>query len=405
MATVITSLATVLPVIGKTVVSWLWGGFKNIEATDYSNVVLSILLYAGIGFLDVTVNISLYVYNYLINNVRMLYTTTQSAGLLFKQSYKTTLLFCKNSFFSRLYPLNTKNRSYFNWSHKGNKINRLSCLSNGHMLNNKFQRLNARNLMWLIGFVEGDGSFSVNKNGKYVKYEFCIELGLRDIQLLYKIKFMLNDYGSITTRKRGTVELARFKISSKPILKDLIIPILKDLIIPIFDEYNMLTSKHYDNPNFRTCLLQNYVYSDTLPAYIRPSVTPINKVEDILSLPYFDNWLVGFIEAEATFSTFQPTGDSNKTALFGVCQTNGLQIITAIKVRLNLKTNPYLDTAGNTHSYVINTTSKHGVQNVISFLKDTPVKLKGYKREQYLKWLHEMRTNNKYRSLNIPMDY
>jgi len=116
-ATVITSLATVLPVIGKTVVSWLWGGFMNIEATDYSNVVLSILLYAGIGFLDVTVNISLYAYNYLINNVRMLYTITQSAGLLFKQSYKTIKLFCKNSFFSRLYPLNTKNRSYFNWSH------------------------------------------------------------------------------------------------------------------------------------------------------------------------------------------------------------------------------------------------------------------------------------------------
>lgn len=218
--------------------------------------------------------------------------------------------------------------------------------------------------MWLIGFVEGDGSFSINWNGKYVKYEFCIELGLRDIQLLHKIKFMLNYYGSIITRKRGTVELARFKISSKPILKD--------LIIPIFDEYNMLTSEHYDYVHFRTCLLQNYVYSDTLPAYIRPSITPINKVEDILSLPYFDSWLVGFIEAKATFSTFQPSGASNKTALFGVCKTNGLQIITAIKVRLNFKSNPYLDTTGNNHSYVINTTSKHGIQNVISFLKILP---------------------------------
>jgi len=31
-ATVITSLATVLPVVGKTVVSWLWGGFYKREA-------------------------------------------------------------------------------------------------------------------------------------------------------------------------------------------------------------------------------------------------------------------------------------------------------------------------------------------------------------------------------------
>ena len=46
-----------------------------------------------------------------------------------------------------------------------------------------FQRLNAEDLAWFVGFVEGDGSFSVNKNGNYIKFEFTIKLSIRDIQL------------------------------------------------------------------------------------------------------------------------------------------------------------------------------------------------------------------------------
>ena len=38
------------------------------------------------------------------------------------------------------------------------------------------QRLNAKDLSWLVGFIEGDGCFSVNKNGKYAKYELAIEV-------------------------------------------------------------------------------------------------------------------------------------------------------------------------------------------------------------------------------------
>jgi len=33
------------------------------------------------------------------------------------------------------------------------------------------QRLPSEDLMWFVGFVEGNGSFSINKNGKYAKYE------------------------------------------------------------------------------------------------------------------------------------------------------------------------------------------------------------------------------------------
>ena len=86
--------------------------------------------------------------------------------------------------------------------------------------------------MLLVGFVEGDGSFSVN-----------IEIHISDIKLLYKIKSILGGFGSITTRKRTNTEVARLKISSK-----------NDLIsLPIFDKYGMLTNKQHDYLYFKSC--------------------------------------------------------------------------------------------------------------------------------------------------------
>ena len=65
------------------------------------------------------------------------------------------------------------------------------------------QRLNAGDLVfaYLVGLIEGDGWFSVAKNGKYVKYEFGIEMNIRDVQLLYKIKEILG-VGTIDIRQR-----------------------------------------------------------------------------------------------------------------------------------------------------------------------------------------------------------
>ena len=90
------------------------------------------------------------------------------------------------------------------------------------------QRLNARDHMWLVGFVEGDGYFGVTRNGKYVKYVFSIDLQISDIQLLYKIKDILGGNGVILTKKCNKV--ARFYISSKIILRT--------VILPIFDKYS-----------------------------------------------------------------------------------------------------------------------------------------------------------------------
>lgn len=360
----ITSLASAIPVFGNTIVSYLWGGSSS-GALDHGNVIIKTLINAGTGFLIPNRNTwiqGLYIYfmsvlsfiTFLQNKVKIMYTIAQSAGLV-KRFYNT----CTNP-----------------------------------------QRLNSEDLMWFVGFVEGDGSFSVNKNGKYAKYEFNIELSKRDIQLLYKIKTMLG-VGSITMRTRGKIELACLKISSKT---DLI-----SIIVPIFDKYKMLTNKHFDFIHFKYCLLNNIVYYQDVPLYTRPK-DPFLKVEEILKVLYFDCWLVGFIEAESSFTTYITQKAYEKTlkgeipalvASFEISQTNALDIIIAIQKRLNITANPFLYKS----NYKLKTTSIRGIQNVINFLKQTPAKLKGYKRAQYLKWLHSIRAEQRYINVNVPFKY
>lgn len=160
-----------------------------------------------------------------------------------------------------------------------------SMFLNRFISKNKFQRLNAESLMWLVDFVEGDGYFEANKNGKYVKYCFSIKLQIADIHLLYNIKNLLGGYGSIIIR--GKSRSAKFIISSKIDLKK--------VIIPIFDKFSMLISKHYDYLYFKECLNNHIFLLFVLSIYTRLNVTLFNDMEEVLSLPYFDNWLVSFI--------------------------------------------------------------------------------------------------------------
>lgn len=353
MATVITSLATVIPVVGKTIVYWLWGGLFK-KAPNCGNTVLKTLLNAGKGFFDLLKKVCYYVINYncfnymFQNNIKMFHMTTQSADL-----------------------------------------------SSSSKKSDKSQRLNAEDLMWFVGFVEGDGCFSVNKNGKYFKCEFSIEIHLNDIKLLYKVKQLLGGYGSISTRVKENTSIALLKISSK---SDLI-----RVICPIFDKYPMLTAKQYDYLHFRTCLLLNNPYFDNLPNYSRPNNTPFLNVNDILALDYFDNWLVGFIEAEGCFSVFHATNETNKTCYFSISQKNGLQIMHAIQSRLKLNVNPYYNQV--LDIYGLSSSGARGNQNIINFMSLTPTKLKGLKKTNYLKWLREIRINDRYSKINVPNKY
>jgi len=141
------------------------------------------------------------------------------------------------------------------------------------------QRLHAgdHTYAYLVGLFEGDGYFSISKKGKYLTYELGIELSIKDVQLVYKIKKILG-IGVVSFRTRNNIEMVALKIRDKTHLKS--------FIIPIFDKYPMFSNKQYDYLRFRNTLLSNLIYSKDLPFYLR-SKENINSVESIVNSSYF----------------------------------------------------------------------------------------------------------------------
>nr|YP_010390718.1 LAGLIDADG endonuclease [Fusarium austroamericanum]YP_010390875.1 LAGLIDADG endonuclease [Fusarium cortaderiae]YP_010391032.1 LAGLIDADG endonuclease [Fusarium mesoamericanum]UPX01349.1 LAGLIDADG endonuclease [Fusarium austroamericanum]UPX01402.1 LAGLIDADG endonuclease [Fusarium austroamericanum]UPX01721.1 LAGLIDADG endonuclease [Fusarium cortaderiae]UPX01772.1 LAGLIDADG endonuclease [Fusarium cortaderiae]UPX02305.1 LAGLIDADG endonuclease [Fusarium mesoamericanum] len=258
------------------------------------------------------------------------------------------------------------------------------------------QRLHAEDLAYayLVGLFEGDGFFSITKKGKYLTYELGIELSIKDVQLIYKIKALLG-IGVVSFRKRNEVEMVSLRIRDKKHLKN--------FILPIFDKYPMFSNKQYDYLRFRSALLSGIIYSEDLPEYTRSNV-PLNSVESILDKSYFSAWLVGFIEAEGCFSIYKLKKDNDYlVASFDIAQKDGDILIKAISKYLSFTTTVYLDKYDCSRLKV---TSVRSIENTINFLDRAPVKLMGNKRLQYLLWIKQLRTISRYaEKIKIPSIY
>lgn len=346
-ATVITNLLSAIPWLGKSLVEFVWGGL-NTDEPHYSNVVLIILLNAGkspnLGFVyDLLLLIILF-----IINVKITMTRRQSAGI---RSMSTSIV-----------P----------------------------------QRLQAENLIYayLVGLFEGDGYFTIGKKGKYLSYELGIELSIKDVQLIYKIKRILG-IGVVSFRKRNNIEIVTLRIRNKEHLKK--------YIIPIFDKYPMFSNKQYDYLRFKNALISGIILYDDLPKYNRSSES-LNNVESIINTSYFPAWLVGFIEAEGCFSTYSIKKDNDYlVASFEIAQTNGEVIICAIHKYLSFTTTIYLDKI---NCYKLKVTGVRSIENIVKFLYKAPVKLLGKKKLQYLLWIKQLRKISRYSyNINIPSNY
>ena len=336
LATVITNFLSAVPYIGKDLVELVWGGLYT-DGPQYGDVLLKILLIAG-------------------KSSNKVYDSLRSWGL--KMDVKKAIIRRQSA---------------------GVKAS---------------QRLDAGDLRlaYLVGLYEGDGYFSITKNGKDVKYEIGIELSIRDVQLIYKIKSIWG-IGKVSFRERGEIRMVSLRIRKKEHIKS--------RVMPIFDKYQMFSKKHYDYLRMRDALVSDVKYYDELSEYKR-SDKPINNVESIKNSYYFTAWLVGFIEAEGCFSIYKEKG-KHATASFDISQTDSETEIEAIKEYLSISNAIYKD---KTNNYRLKVSSIRSIENVIKFLGKAPVKLLGNKRLQYILWLKNLRTIPRYsRRIAIPSRY
>jgi ubiquinol-cytochrome c reductase cytochrome b subunit len=237
------------------------------------------------------------------------------------------------------------------------------------------QRLNAENLnyAYLVGLFEGDGFFTVTKKGQYFQCEIGIELSIKDVQLIYKIKSILG-VGIVGFRERiGGIKMVYLRVRKKH-------HIIKN-ILPIFDKYSLFSNKHYDYLRLRKVILCDTVFYEDISEYLRPNI-PFNSTESIINASYFSAWLIGFIEAEGCFSIYKLSkNDDYLVASFDISQTDGEILILAIRKYLSLTPLVYKDI---TNNFKLKVTNVRSINNIIKFMYKAPVKLLGDKKLKYL---------------------
>ena len=167
---------------------------------------------------------------------------------------------------------------------------------------------------------------------------------------------------------------------------------LRKVIIPIFDKYPFFSNKQYDYMRFKTLLLSNVIFSKDWVPYIRSNIT-LNTVESIINASYFPAWLIGFVEAESSFSIYKLKSSSSYIASFEITQTYGEILILAIKKFLRLTPNVIKD---NNNNYRLKVSSIRGIENIIKFMDKAPIKLLGYKKLQYIIWLKKLKKIPRY---------
>lgn len=313
----------------------------------------------------------------------------------------------KNPLFGVNYSLNINNtsavrmfstRGQYAWEEKIYLKDSLNISS--HQRLNVKQSTNDWFEQWLVGFTDGDGSFSVLRQDRNSYYlEFTISQSLSNLKVLHKIKSFLGSGSIIKNEFRQT---ANFRITDRKVLAN--------IIFPIFDKYPLLTSKEFnyikfkkaysilENDNLTTLEKKNLIdnliktpipenYISTALKIIDPSLKDGSFSQEKLKLIPHSNilntisydWLTGFIEAKGYFGViaFQDTFyiEFNITQKLDPVLLEFIRRIFHIPGKL-----VYSEKKG---IYQLKTKNSRAIQNIIKILDG---RLKGMKSLEFKLW-------------------
>jgi len=240
--------------------------------------------------------------------------------------------------------------------------------------------------MWLVGFTDGDGCFSIVKSGGTFRLQYSLNQSTYNLRLLYYIKKKLG-YGSVTKDSKGIG--GAFRITDRKVLNK--------VIFPIFDKYPLLTSKFFNYERFKkayfiledtqlTTEIKNKMIeelrSKELPAnYVSPAISHLNeesKYEDIVKVISV-YWLVGFIEAEGHFGVY--VYPKRTTIDFSITQKLDKFLLFLIKRTLHIPNNVNYNKTRNI--YVLYTNNSRVIEDLIDTFGG---KLHGMKSLEFKLW-------------------
>lgn len=237
---------------------------------------------------------------------------------------------------------------------------------------------------WLVGFTDGDGSFSIaHQNGKW-SLAFKLSQHEYNTRLLHFIKSQLG-VGNINKETKTNMVNYRIRDRSK----------LAEIIFPIFDKYPLLTSKYFYYLKFKEAykILEDTSLTKTqkdelmlalvkkVPSegYISPAWNIINNIvsnTNEANLVMSKAWLVGFTEAEGSFYLVNKSKDRIIHG-FEITPKLDLIVLSAIGSILGIKTS-----SKKTYHTVV-TTNSRSIENIINYYHNT---MKGMKSFEFRVW-------------------
>lgn len=241
---------------------------------------------------------------------------------------------------------------------------------------------------WLVGVVDGDGSFTFSKsNGKWSLF-FKISQSAYNLRILYYIKSKLG-VGSIYVDKDNNMASFRIRRLSHVIL----------YILPIFQKYPLLTSKFYNYDLFKqaalilsneslttsqkdSLLIDLKNLSGCIPSgYISPAWDKVNRevtTKELATTVMSKPWLIGFTEAEGSFYL---VAKGARRLVHSFAMTQKLDYIVLLAIAFILQTKVVTK-----RSYIAVDTSKAAtISFIIKYFHNT---MKGIKSVEYSIWAH-----------------
>ncbi|CAG8500245.1 5897_t:CDS:10 [Cetraspora pellucida] len=216
---------------------------------------------------------------------------------------------------------------------------------------------------WIVGFTDGAGSFDVKSVGSRLILSFEITQSAQNLRILHYIR-----------REIGCV-------------------------LPIFNQYPLLTSKYYDYIKFKKALEMlndssantSTIFEvlkdspgdvDTISSAWNMTTYPFKSTDDV-KLVMSRPWLVGFVEAKASFFLKVdscPEGDRYKHA-FHVSQKGNKIVLEGVRSILHIATKILYHEKENI--YEITTTNSRAIDNISRFFNYT---FKGMKSLEFRIW-------------------
>ena len=218
-----------------------------------------------------------------------------------------------------------------------------------------------------------------------------IGLGLEDLSTLEYIHSVLK-LGKITIFRDHKNPSCRLILNRTD---------LQEIIFPLFIYHGIffLTEARRSQFDLAMFIFKNDIkLFDKLPnsgLEITTNFELPNTASGYLMLAFFNNWVVGFTNAEGSFLIKQ-----NNDACFQIKQRIHLKLFEAFKLLFDSNKNIYFEK----DKYIqLSLSSKTEIQKVINFFSFSGYHpLIGLKIIQYFRWLTNLQNSDRYKNLNFP---